>query len=219
MGPLSVPDWNMNMKYDVKILGREACYNGFFELEEIRLQHSQFAGGLGEPIRRELIRKGSAAAAILYDPPLDSVVMVEQFRIGAFAAHVEAQQQAPVHAWTLELVAGFVEPGESPEQVIYREAMEEAGCQVDALVPVYHYLATPGNASEITHLYCARVDASRAGGIHGLKEEGEDILVHVLAVDEAIEALHNGRINTVTPMLAVQWLQMNRKRLRTLFDA
>lgn len=207
------------MKYDVKILGRESCYSGFFELQAIELQHSQFAGGASAPIRRELIRKGSAAAAILYDPELDSIVMVEQFRIGAYAAHVEQQGKPDEHAWTLELVAGFVEPGESPQQVIHREAMEEAGCEATALLPIYSYLASPGNASEITHLFCARVDASRIEGIYGVKEEGEDILVHVLSVNEAIEALHSGRVNTVTPMLAIQWLQLNRDRLSTLFEA
>ena len=207
------------MKYEVKILGRESCYRGFFELQAIELQHSQFAGDTGAPIRRELIRKGSAAAAILYDPELDSIVMVEQFRIGAYAAHVEQQGNPVDHAWTLELVAGFVEPGESPQRVIHREAMEEAGCEVTALLPIYSYLASPGNASEITHLFCARVDASRVEGIYGVKEEGEDILVHVLSVHDAIEALHDGRINTVTPMLAIQWLQLNHAMLPALFEA
>jgi ADP-ribose pyrophosphatase len=206
------------MKYDVRVLKRETCYQGFFQLEALELQHTQFEGGWGEPIRRELIQKGSAAAAILYDPNLDSVVMVEQFRIGSYGAHVEHEGKTPDSAWTLELVAGFVESGESPEDVIYREAQEEAGCVVSKLMPVYSYLATPGNASETTHLLFGRVDASQACGIHGIKEEGEDILVHVMTVDEMIEALHSGRINTITPMLAVQWLQLNHERLPFLLE-
>jgi len=102
------------MKYDVKITGREMRYDGFFHLEALDLQHTQFAGGWGEPIRRELIQKGNAAAAILYDPDLDSVVMVEQFRIGAYMANVENRKMPVSDAWTLGELKTAISQSVSP---------------------------------------------------------------------------------------------------------
>jgi nudix-type nucleoside diphosphatase (YffH/AdpP family) len=135
-----------------EILEREVCYQGFYRLERLRLRHRLFAGGMSPPIVREAVEKGDVAAVLLYDPQRDEVVMIEQFRIGA--------RDDPRGPWLLEIVAGLIEPGETPEQVARREAMEEAGCTVQDLLPISSFYTSPAKTSQRTHLYLGRVDSS-----------------------------------------------------------
>ena len=113
----------------VEILDKTVCYDGFFRMERYRLRHRLFRGGWSRELTRELFARGHAAAVLPYDPLLDAVVLVEQFRIGAL--------EAPGGPWLLEIVAGIIEPGETPEDVVRREAVEEADCQIQDLVHLY----------------------------------------------------------------------------------
>lgn len=194
------------MEKRYKILDKQIVYDGFFRMEKYRLQHTLFEGGWSEPMSRELFERGHAVAVLLYDPREDAVVMVEQFRIGAL--------ECEAGAWFLEVVAGMVEEGESDESVARRESEEEAGCQVGRLEFIARYWVSPGGTSETLALYCGEVDSTTAGGVHGLDHENEDILVHVVPYSELLEIWQRGEINSATPLLAVQWLVMNRERIR-----
>ncbi|GAB4259370.1 MAG: ADP-ribose diphosphatase [Methylomicrobium sp.] len=189
-----------------EILDKQELYHGFFRLEKYRLKHSLYAGGWSPEIERELFRRGSCVAVVLYDPDQDSVVLIEQFRVGALL-----RQEQP---WLLEIVAGAVEEGETPEEVAYREALEEAGCEIRRLVPINAFYTTPGGASEWLTLFCGIVDSTNVGGIHGLEHEQEDILVSVVSFDEAYAWVEQGKINSGIPIIAIQWLALNRDKLR-----
>jgi ADP-ribose pyrophosphatase len=63
-------------------------------------------------------------------------------------------------------------------------------------------------------MLCGRVDSTNAGGIHGLDEEGEDIRVMVLSVDDALALLHDGRIVNAKTIVALQWLAMNYESVK-----
>src|SRR5512143_2878914 len=106
-------------KSDIEIVERRIGYRGYFRLDVYRLRHRLHEGGWSDVISREVLERGHAAAALLYDPARDAVVMIEQFRVGALAAG-----RAP---WLCELVAGIIETGETPIDVARREALEEAG--------------------------------------------------------------------------------------------
>jgi ADP-ribose diphosphatase len=190
----------------VEVLGADVVYQGFFRLVRYRLRHELFQGGWSPVLVRELLDRGHAAAVLPYDPIRDEVIFVEQFRVGALTA--------PGGAWLLETIAGIVEPGEEPGAVARREAVEEAGCDIGDLVPMYDYLVSPGGTSEWIALYCARVDAGGVGGVHGLIDEGEDIRPLVIPWSEASCALRAGRILSATTIIAVQWLALNREDLR-----
>ena len=117
-------------------------------------------------MQRELFRRNNCVGVLLYDPNRDEVVMLEQFRVGAML-HTE-------QAWLLEIVAGGIEEGETPEQVAYREAEEEAGCTIEELMLISEFYTSPGGASEKLSLFCGKVDSTNVGGIYGLAEEVED---------------------------------------------
>jgi len=190
----------------VEVIDRQECYSGFFRMEKYRLRHRLYDGRMSAEIGRELFERGHAAAALLYDPRADKVVVLEQFRIGAL--------EAPGGPWLLEIVAGMIEPGESASQVVRRETLEEAGCTVGELEFICDYLVSPGGTSERISLYCGRVDSEGVGGVHGLDAEDEDILVRTVPFDEAWRWLEQGEINSASPIIALQWLRMHRERLR-----
>ena len=193
-----------NPQYE--ILETSTCYAGFFHILRYRLRHRLFKGGWSRVLTRELFERGHAAAVLPYDAATDQVVLTEQFRIGAL--------QAPDSPWLLEIVAGMMDAGETPEAVVRREAVEEIGCEVHDLVSICDYYVSPGGTSERIHLFCGRVDAAGAGGVHGLADEGEDIRVVVMPADDAIAHMQAGRIVAAAPIIALQWLMMNRAALR-----
>jgi ADP-ribose pyrophosphatase len=193
------------MDYKYKITNRTKCYSGFMRMEKIQLRHQLFSGGWSPELKRECLERGHAVAVLPYDPQRDQVVLIEQFRIGA----VESTR----NPWLLEIVAGMIGPSESKLEVVRREAREEAGCQLLDVVPICEYLVSPGGSSETISLYCGRVDASQVSGIHGLAEEHEDIRVHVLPLEKALALLRNNGIVSATPIIALQWLALNRDAL------
>lgn len=170
------------------------------------MRHRLFSGEWSPVLTRELFERGHAAAVLPYDPTTDQVVLTEQFRIGAL--------QAPGGPWLLEIVAGMMETGETPEAVVRREALEEIGCAVGDLVSICDYHVSPGGTSERIHLFCGRVDAAQASGVHGVADEGEDIRVVVMSADDAIAHMQAGKIVSAAPIIALQWLMMNRRALR-----
>lgn len=193
------------MKFQFDVLEQEHCYRGFFRLDRYRIRHELFDGGSVE-IVREVFERGHAAAVLPYDPVLDRVVFIEQFRIGAIR-----RRGGP---WLLEFVAGMVEPGESSVEVAVREAREEAGLELGELLPVAEYLPSAGACSETVSIFCARCDASGAGGVHGLQDEHEDIRVHRVPVANAFELLDGRRLRSAAPIIALEWLRRRREDLR-----
>ncbi len=75
-------------------------------------------------------------------------------------------------------------------------------------------MSSPGGTDEKLYLFCGLCDLSNAGGVYGLPEESEDIRVHVLAADEVLNSLYSGSFNNAAAIICLQWLQMNRDRLR-----
>jgi len=190
----------------IEVLSSETAFQGYFRIDRHRLRVEQFAGGMGSPMTREVFERGQVAAVLPVDPVREQVVLIEQFRPGAWACGW--------HPWLLECVAGIIEVGESPEDVCRREAEEESGCVVSDLIPIAApFLSSPGACSETVALYCGRVDAAGAGGLHGLDEEHEDIRVDTFGIDEAIGLLDAGRIVNAKTIIALQWLALNRERV------
>ena len=192
------------MKWSV--IKKELIYNGFFKLSGFQLQHDLFAGGQSEVLTRELLHKGQVVTVLPYDPVTDEVVLVEQFRTGSIE-----DESGP---WMMEIIAGYQEPDETAEDVAYREAHEEAGCEVTELFSMVKYYSSPGGCNEQIQIFLGRTESSGIEGIHGLDEEGEDIRVHVVKSEQAFDWLDNGEIDSAAPIIALQWFRLHRDRIR-----
>jgi len=191
---------------DIEVLSRTVPHAGFLTIEHYRLRHRLFAGGWSPPLTREVCVRGTVAGVLPYDPERDQVVLVEQFRMGPFAAGA-----AP---WMIEIVAGFMEDGETPEAVAAREAVEECGCVVSALLPITCYFPSPGGLAERVHLFCGRVDSRQAPVTAGLAHDSEDIRVQVVPWRVARGRLARGDYTNAATVIALQWLALNRRRVR-----
>ena len=189
----------------VQILEHRTPYQGYFRIQAYRLRHRTHNGDWTPELRLELFERGKTAVVMPYDPVLDTVVMIEQFRIGAYASGGEA--------WLVDCVAGRIDPGEDPEQTVRREAVEEAGCRLGDIERIGAFLLTPGACSEHCTMFCGRVDSKGVGGIHGLAHEHEDIRVFTVGCDEAYQMLRDGKIRSASTIIALQWLEMNETRI------
>ncbi|KOO14697.1 ADP-ribose pyrophosphatase [Vibrio xuii] len=192
-------------RQDVEIISKETLFQGFFRMVKYRFKHRLFEGGWSEPIEREMFERGHAAAMLPYDPITDQVVIIEQIRVGAL------EHQSP---WQLEIVAGMIDQGEVAEDVVRREAVEEAGIEVGLLEKVTSYYPSSGGCSEMLDVFVGQVDASTAYGVHGLDYEGEDIRVHVMSRQQAYQWVIDGKFENGASIIALQWLELNHQRLK-----
>jgi ADP-ribose pyrophosphatase len=191
---------------DVRLLDEQTVWSGHYAMRKLTLQHRRFAGDWSDPLVREVFERGDAVAVLPYDPESDSLVMIEQFRPGAMRG-----DDTP---WMLELIAGVVEPGETDEDVVHREAMEEAACELSELVPIATVFPSAGACTEQVRLFCGRVSSADLGGLHGVQEEGEDILVHSIARTDALQMLADNLVPNGHTLIALQWLHIHAESLR-----
>ena len=191
---------------DVEVLEDTRVWSGHYAMRRLTLRHRRFAGDWSEPLVREIFERGDAVAVLPYDPQSDSLVMIEQFRPGAMRG-----DDSP---WMLELIAGVVESGETDADVVHREAMEEAACELSQLEPIATVFPSAGACSEQVRLFCGRVSRAAIGELHGLQEEGEDILVHSVPREQALQMLRDDKIPNGHTLIALQWLQIHGDDLR-----
>lgn len=191
---------------DARIVSIETPFARFLQIDVVRFRHKLFSGEWSGEREYDVLRRGEAVAIILYDPERDSVVLVEQFRLPSLYAGLSP--------WQIEPVAGLVDKDESYEDVARRESQEEAGiAPLGELVPIQLYMPSPGDSDESVMLFCGRVDARGAAGIHGLAEENEDIRVVVKSLAELETMLEAGQIETGHTLICCYWLLRHRERL------
>ena len=186
---------------DVEILNKQRVFSGYFGIDRYRLQHKLYDGGVRAELEREVFERGHVVAVLPLDIERERVVLIEQFRPGAYAAGLDP--------WLLECVAGIIEPGESVERVARREVREETGCDTGRIEQIARFMSSPGACSETVTLFWTEVDSECAQGIHGLADEGEDIRVCVMPIADAWAAAEDGRIVNAKTIIALQWLALN----------
>ena len=197
------PDQNTNIQ--IEDLKRE--YLGFFALNQVDLKYPFFDNSTSG-LKSRTILMGSEASLILpYDPILDKVLLVEQFRIGPFCRG----DKAP---WVYEPVAGMIEFGEKPEDAAKREVFEEAGIQVTNLVNINSGYPNPGEATTYFYNYIGIVDLSDySPGIYGVRDEGEDIRTHVIDFKDVLNWSISNKLRVLPLNTMVLWLALNKLKL------
>lgn len=189
-------------KNDVDLESREYLYQGFVKVEKVQLRHRLFNSDAYLPkIQRELIERRPAAGVLIYNDQQQKFALIEQFRIGAIH-----DAESP---WQLEIIAGVLDGDETPEQCIRREALEESGCEIDALQHLFSFYPSAGACSEIFHLYVAEATLPEQGGVFGMPNEGENIQLHLIDYTDLSTLMTNGRLKNAPVIMALQWLQQH----------
>ena len=193
---------------DVEILKHRRPYTEYFSLEDPDLRFRRFNGAWSNRVRRAAFVGGDAVTVLPYDPVLDAVLMVEQFRVGPLV-------RGDPRPWSLEPIAGRIDPGEAPEDTARREAQEESKLTLGALHRVADYYPTPGAVTEYLYSFVAEADLSGLGGrVGGEAGEDEDIRSHVVPFDRLMGLIDSGEAGTGPLILSIYWLALNRARLR-----
>ncbi len=192
---------------DVAVETERHPHTGYFSLQDHDLRFRRFDGALSAPVRRAGFVGGDAATVLPWDPALDAVLVVEQFRAGPF-------YRGDPHPWTLEPIAGRVDPHESPEDCVRREAQEEAGLHLGRLHRIADYYPSPGAVTEFVYSFVAEAELSGRGGeVGGVDAEHEDIRSHLIAREEIMALVASGEVATGPLILSLYWLEANRQRL------
>ncbi len=200
--------------HDVNILSQDVPWHGRATLRLVRFRHRRFNGTWSGQITWELWQRGRAAAMVPYDPVSDQVVLIEQFRLPAYAAGYGTVMR--------EIPAGLCEPGEEPEATIRRELQEEAGVTARRAHKIGEYVLAPGGSDETIFIYAGEVTAPLAvhandADLSRLRDTNEDIRVVVVPANEAIEQALAGELPNSVATIGLLWLAARRPFLRKLW--
>ena len=153
--------------------------------------------GQWQTLTREAYDRGNGAVLLLFDPRRRTVVLTRQFRLPAFL-------NGSTDGMLLEACAGLLD-GDDPETCVCREAEEETGYRVRQPRKVFEAYMSPGSVTEKLHFFVAEYapqDRIRAGG--GLADEGEDIEVIEMPLDEALQGIRSGLIQDGKTVMLLQ---------------
>ncbi len=185
---------------NVEIKRSRQLYDGFLKLEETYLRHETPDGGMSPEMMRLNVERGDGAAVLVFNRDRGTVVLTRQFRY--------ANWKRGDGGASLEIPAGTVAAGESPEDVARSELLQEIGYDVADLRPLFTFYASPGTSTERVFLYYAEVAGDHKvsdGG--GLDTEHEYIEVVEMPVDEALDALDRGLMGDAKTIIALQWFR------------
>ncbi len=187
------------MKRKVVVERRALILDDYFKVEEARVSYQKFDGTMSAPVRRLDLVRGDAVAAVVFNRARGRVILVNQFRYATLARG---------EGWLTEIVAGLIDAGETAEEAVRREILEETGYEVGTLERISCFYPTPGITSERIVLFYAetRGDAPVSSG-GGVADEHEDIQVLELPLSEAYEMVERGEIADAKTIIGLMWLK------------
>ena len=189
------------MSSKFKILDKKNIHDGFFKMNEVTLKYQKYDGNWSNEIKRELFGGAQVSAVLPYDPKNNKIVLIQQFRPGTIFSKK--------NNYLDEIVAGIIDPGESPEETAKRECLEETGCKINNLTSIQGYFPAPGSSESFYHLFAGEVVAPEKEIIRGLENENEDILVKSYSFDDIKKKMKKREIINGVTLIALQWFFLN----------
>jgi nudix-type nucleoside diphosphatase (YffH/AdpP family) len=188
-----------------RIIGRKRVYEGWSKLDVFTLAYE--ADGVTHELKREVHDHGNGVAVLAYDVAARTAVLVRQFRL---PPHLQGEAEP-----LLEVIAGLRDvDGESPEDCVRREAVEEAGLVLDGLEPVAGVFVSPGAINESLFLYLAEIDGAVPRGVGGgVEGEHEGIEVVEVPLAELARQADAGTLKDMKTLLLVQTLRLRHPEL------
>ena len=149
---------------------------------------------------RETYDRGNGATLLPYNRVRRTVVLVRQFR---YPAYVNGHDDLMIEA-----AAGLLDD-ESPESRIRAEAEEETGYRLGEIQKVFEAFMSPGSVTEKLHFFIAEYEAGMRIGSGGIADEGEDIEVLELPIEQALAMIADGRIVDAKTIMLLQYAALN----------
>ena len=165
-----------------------------FEGRAVKLRIDTVQTARGRETTREIVEHADCVAIIAVDAE-DKVLLVKQFR-------------KPVEKELLEIPAGGIDPGESPEDAARREMQEESGYLPQKLERLGGFYSAPGYCTEYLSLYLASdLTPSRL-----FAEDTEGIEVVWVPLNQVPELIASGRIEDAKSIAGLLAYLERRKR-------
>ena len=182
----------------IRIHQQETLSASRFPLKKISFTQRRRDGSEQEETR-EVYANADGAAVLLYNPAKRTVLLTRQFRIGArLAGH---------DGFMIEVPAGALDDTD-PSARACAELYEETGFRGHGLRKVIAFFANPSSLTESVHCYLGEYgERDRQGDGGGKEEEGEDIEVLEMDVDEAFRQVKEGGIVDAKTVILLQFLQ------------
>jgi nudix-type nucleoside diphosphatase (YffH/AdpP family) len=150
---------------------------------------------------RETYDRGNGAVILLYNLEQRSVVLTAQFRFPAFVNGHDGM--------LIEAPAGLLDAA-SPEARIKAEVEEETGYRVEHVRKIFEAFMSPGSVTEKLYFFVAEYEASSKAALGGgNREEGEDIAVLELSIEDAMRAIENGEIADGKTIMLLQYAHIH----------
>lgn len=196
-----------DQKPQAKIIHKKRVYDGRFKLDEYTIEMDKHDGGGKQTVNRLIFERGHAVGVLGYDPHRDEVLLINEMRPGMLAAG-----DYPFYDAT---PAGMIDEGETAIDAAKREMLEETGVALENPVLIHEgaYVSSGGTSEKIALVF-GTVDMTKAGGVHGHAEEGENIKTVVMTADEFISRAENGAIKDMKSLVCAFWLAKNRDRIQ-----
>ena len=192
------------MSSKFKIVSKKNLYDGFFKMNEIVLKYKKYDGTWTNSISRELFGGAQVSAVLPYDPLKKEIILIQQFRPGTISKNLDN--------YLIEIVAGIIDEGETPEDAAKRECFEETGCVIKKLIPIQGYFPAPGSSESFYHLFLGETETFSGTRIMGLENENEDIKVQSFKSSKVREIMQKGKILNGLTLIALQWFFLNIKQ-------
>jgi ADP-ribose pyrophosphatase len=169
----------------IRILHQQTLSHDYAELKKITYAQRR-RDGEWQRQTREVYANAGGAAVLLYNPDKRSVLLTRQFRIGArLAGH---------DGYVIEAPAGMLDDTD-PNERARAELCEETGFRGRNLHRVIEFFPNPSSLTESVHCFLGEYgERDRQGDGGGKEEEGEDIEVLEMDVDEAFRRVKEGGI-------------------------
>lgn len=178
-----------------EVIKVERVFSGFFALEDATVRYVLPNGNWSGEEKRLTVERGDAACVLVYNRDIDRLVLVKQFRY-PMVRHGKG--------WFLEIAAGKVDEGESPEEAARRELREELGYEAGALSSIGAFSSSCGGSSEMNYVFYAEVgNENRVEEGGGIEDEG--IFRVEVTPEQAITMLDSGEIQDGKAVVALHW--------------
>jgi nudix-type nucleoside diphosphatase (YffH/AdpP family) len=171
--------------------------------------------GMSEYVRRLNFERGDAVGVLLFNIDTRSVVLVDQFKLPTLIGR-RRDDAATQDGWIVEVMAGMIPWGETPDEAAIRETLEETGYEIDDPKFICKFLSSPGGTSERIFLYFAKVTDSRRPGADDIGVGDENIRVLELSVNDLFRQLDKGEIDDPKLAIAAYWLKDNMSLVEDL---
>lgn len=150
---------------------------------------------------RETYDRGNGAALLPYNLARRTVMLVKQFR---YPAYVNGCDDL-----LIEAAAGLLD-NESPEKRIRAEAEEEIGYRLRDIRKIFEAYMSPGSVTEKLHFFVGEYQPDmKIGDGGGNPDEGEDIEVLELAIEQALAMIADGRIMDAKTIMLLQYAKLH----------